>query len=161
MPLSSQRAFPKKYVNSECLNSLKVLVKLYVNKSRIRCFWIRQYPNNSHIFRVIDILADNFSSQLQRHYFCNQPFFAPYFSVWEISRGFYSQRREPSSSLLVGIGLRTTHIIWGKHQAQGWVQSKPAPFHSLYPFHLSLSISFLLPFFLSLSFSLYHSLWRI
>ena len=24
-------------------------------------FWIRQYPYNSHIFRVIDILADNLS----------------------------------------------------------------------------------------------------
>ena len=42
-----------------------------------------------------------------------------------------------SPSLLVGIGLRTTHIIWRKHKAKGWVYS--ARLSPLYPFHLSLS----------------------
>ena len=45
-------------------------------------FWIRQYPYKSHIFCVIDILADNFSNN----------FSTLYFPVREISPGFSSQR---------------------------------------------------------------------
>ena len=107
------------------------------------------------------------------------------FGSGNFTRIFLS-KREPcaSPSLLVGIGLRTTHI-WGKHKAKGWVYSLRAfhlfiPFTSLslsplYPFHLSLPpslsllflppslyLSFYLSFSLSFSLSsLYYSLWRI
>ena len=55
----------------------------------------------------------------------------------------FLSKREPcaSPSLLVGIGLRTTHIIWGKHQVKGWVYSArlslSRSLSPLYPFHLS------------------------
>ena len=72
---------------------------------------------------------------------------------WEISQRFYCP-----PPFLVGIGLRTTHIIWEKHGAKGWVYSKLAPFYSLYPFHLSIpfiSLSLLpfYPFHLSIPFT--------
>ena len=70
----------------------------------------------------------------------------------------FPSKREPcaSPSLSVGIGLRTTHIILGKHQA--WVGFTLRAFHSLYPFHLSipftfLSLSPLYPFHLSIPFT--------
>ena len=91
--------------------------------------------------------------------FCNQPFFALYIPVQEISLGFSSQRgnraRPPS------FFTRASHLIWGKHQAKGWVCSKLSPFHSL-----SLFISLIsLPLYISpstfLSLSLLLSLLSI
>ena len=51
-----------------------------------------------------------------------------------------------------------SHNLEIKHFANGWVYSKLAPFHSLYPFHLSIpftsiSLSPLYPFHLSISLS--------
>ena len=63
------------------------------------------------------------------HNFCNQPFFALYFTVWENSRGFYS----------------TFHSLYPFHIS--------IPFTSLSISPLSLYLSFYLSFF-SLSFSL-------
>ena len=54
-----------------------------------------------------------------------------------------------SPFLLVGIGLRTTHIIWESIRRR--VRFTLRAFHSLYPFHLSLSLTLpLSPSYLSL-----------
>ena len=77
---------------------------------------------------------------------CNQPLFALYFPVREISR-----KREPcaSPSLLVGIGLRTTHIIWESIRRR--VGFTLRAFHLSIPF-TSLSLSLTLSLSLSLSY---------
>ena len=63
-----------------------------------------------------------------RHDFCFQPFFALYFSAWEISRRFSTR----------------AHTLYGSAY----------PFHSLFLYPLHLSFSFSLSLFLSLSLSL-------
>ena len=48
---------------TENIFDLYFLLDYIFNKKQVEekvDFWIRQYPYKSHIFRVIDIIADNF-----------------------------------------------------------------------------------------------------
>ena len=90
--------------NSKLVSNQRNL--FYISFKEFNCFQMRQYPYNSHIYRVkiymylLIISTHNFCCQLSRHNFCYQPFFALYFSAWEISRKFSTRAHTMNGSSL-------------------------------------------------------------
>ena len=114
-----------------------VVVQLY-NVAFHHTFWIRQYPYNSHIFRVI------FPVIISAHSYCDIIF------VINLSLRFISP-----------LGRFPEDFFRERTPCTGVLYASPFNSHSLYPLHLSLSlispslsITLLLPFSLSPSLSL-------
>ena len=85
------------------------------------------------------------NSSVMGNNFCNQPFFAFYFSIQEISRGFYSARLSLSLSL---------SPLYPFHLSIPFTSLSLSP---LYPFHLSIHFTSLLSLPPSLYLSFYLS----
>ena len=110
-------------------NSLDIKLKKCISESFNKKISLQLFDQVHNTF--VNSQHQNFSSQLSHHNFCNQPFFALYFSAWEISRRFstraYTQYGSAlclSLSLSLYISLTSLYISL-----------------SPYPLHLSLSLS--------------------
>jgi hypothetical protein len=80
------------------------------------------------------------------HNCCNQPFFALYFSVWEISQGFYSQRGNRPPPFFRNRPENHSHNLGSIRRRDGlnqnWLPITLSLSH-IYPFHLSIPFTIL------------------